>query len=186
MEVITRAARDALDRRMSLAIVVVRTSCLPWRRLNLVPQAAPSLLARRGTPLARPPWECRRLGAPRMPPLARTATPSSLALWIGEPPPPRYRFGNRRHYSGSRNCRHRASELGSRGNSTHRPRVRRRTRSRATATVARSWVGAIANESGWGVKNWTLSLRVFFYRRLDLVRLDQIAPFDLVWSFSNY
>jgi hypothetical protein len=34
----------------------------------------------------------------------------------------------------------------------------------------------VANESGWSVKNRTLSLRVLFYRRPDLVRLDQIAP----------
>jgi hypothetical protein len=45
----------------------------------------------------------------------------------------------------------------------------------STAVVAR----AVANESGWSVKNWTLALRVLFYRRPDLVRLDRIAPSDL-------
>jgi hypothetical protein len=57
-------------------------------RSNLVPHASPSLLAHRGAPLARRPWKCRRLGAPGTPPLARTRFPLSLALWIGEPPPP--------------------------------------------------------------------------------------------------
>jgi hypothetical protein len=42
----------------------------------------------RGASLARQPWKCRRLGAPGTPPLARTRAPPSLALWIGESPPP--------------------------------------------------------------------------------------------------
>jgi hypothetical protein len=87
---------------------------------------------------------------------------SSLALWIGGH---RRRPGNRRH---------RMSRSGSRGHRSHRPRVHRshrprvhrRTRYRATA---------VANESRWGVKNWCLALRIFFYIRLDLVRLDRIA-----------
>jgi hypothetical protein len=54
----------------------------------------------------------------------------------------RHRPGNRRHYSGSRNPRHRASRSWSCG---HRLGVRRRVRSGATAVVA--------NESGWSVKN---------------------------------
>jgi hypothetical protein len=58
----------------------------------------------------------------------------------------RHRPGNRRHYSGSRNLRHRASRSWSCG---HRLGVHRRTRSGATAVVARG----IANESGWSVKN---------------------------------
>jgi hypothetical protein len=54
----------------------------------------------------------------------------------------RYRPGNRRHYSGSRNLRHRASRS---WNCGHRLGVHRRARSGATAVVA--------NESGWSVKN---------------------------------
>jgi hypothetical protein len=150
----------------SRAIIAARTSCLPWRGSNLAPRAAPSLLARRG----------RCPSALGTPPLGSTRAPPLLALWIGEPRPPRYRPWNRRHYSGSRNRSHRTSGLGSRG---HRLGVRRRARSRATATIARAWVGAIANESRWGVKNWTLALQVFFYRRLNLVRLDRIASSDL-------
>jgi hypothetical protein len=33
-------------------------------RSNLAPHASPSPLARRGAPLARRPWKCRRLGPP--------------------------------------------------------------------------------------------------------------------------
>jgi hypothetical protein len=80
--------------------------------------------------------------------------------------------GNRRHYFGSRNLCHRASRSWSCG---HRLGVHRRARSGTTAVVARG----VANELGWSVKNWTLALRVLFYRRLDVVRLDQIAPSDL-------
>ena len=58
----------------------------------------------------------------------------------------RQRPGNRHHYSGSRNLRHRASRSWSCG---HRLGVHRRARSRATAVVARG----VANESGWSVKN---------------------------------
>jgi hypothetical protein len=43
------------------------------------------------------------------------------------------------------------------------------------STAARYRANAVANESRWGVKNWTLALRIFFYRRLNLVRLDRIA-----------
>jgi hypothetical protein len=57
-----------------------------------------------------------------------------------------HRPGNRRHYSGSRNLRHRASRSWSCG---HRLGVHRRARSGATAVVARG----VANESGWSVKN---------------------------------
>jgi hypothetical protein len=78
---------------------------------------------------------------------------------------------NRRLYSGSRNRRHRTSRSGSRGHRSHWPGDHHRARYRATAIVAR----AVANESGWGVKNWTLALRIFFYKRLDLVRIDRIA-----------
>jgi hypothetical protein len=56
-------------------------------RLNLVPHASSSLLARRQAPLARRPWKCRLLGASGPPPLARTRAPLSLALWIRESPP---------------------------------------------------------------------------------------------------
>jgi hypothetical protein len=54
--------------------------------------------------------------------------------------------GNRRHYSGSRNLRHRASRSWSCG---HRLGVHRLTRSGATAVVA----SGITNESGWSIKN---------------------------------
>jgi hypothetical protein len=54
--------------------------------------------------------------------------------------------GSRRHYSGSRNLRHRASRSWSCG---HRLGVHRRACSGATAVVARG----VANESGWSVKN---------------------------------
>jgi hypothetical protein len=55
---------------------------------NIAPHASLSLLARRRTSLARRPWKCRLLGTSGTPPLARTRAPLSLALWIGEPPPP--------------------------------------------------------------------------------------------------
>jgi hypothetical protein len=54
----------------------------------------------------------------------------------------RHRPGKRRHYSGSRNLRHRASRSWSCG---RRLGVHRRARYGATAVVA--------NESGWSVKN---------------------------------
>jgi hypothetical protein len=57
----------------------------------------------------------------------------------------RHRPGNRRHYSGSSNLRHRASRSWSCG---HRLGVHRRARSRAIAVVARG----VANKSGWSVK----------------------------------
>jgi hypothetical protein len=57
-------------------------------RSNIAPHVSPSLLARRRASLARRPWKCRLLGTSRTPPLARTRAPLSLALWIGEPPPP--------------------------------------------------------------------------------------------------
>jgi hypothetical protein len=115
-----------------------------------------------------PPLAC--LGASWSPSLARTGPRApSLALWIGKPPPPHHRSGNRLRYSESRNRRHR----------NHRPRVRRCACSRATAAVARACVGAVAYESGWGVKNWTLTLWIFFYTCSELVRLNQMAPSDL-------
>jgi hypothetical protein len=61
----------------------------------------------------------------------------------------RRRPGNRCLYSGSRNRRHRTSRSGSRDHSSHWPGVHRRALYQATASVAR----AVANESGWGVKN---------------------------------
>jgi hypothetical protein len=84
----------------------------------------------------------------------------------------RHRPGNRRHYFGSRNLRHRASRSWSCG---HRLGVHRRACSGATAIVARG----VANESVWSVRNRTLALQVLFYRRPDVVRLDQSAPSDL-------
>jgi hypothetical protein len=130
-------------------------------RSNLASHASPSLLARLGAPLARRPWKCRRLPAQG----SRCRSPSRSGSR-------RRRARNRRHYSESRNRRHYASRSGSRG---YRLGVHHRARSRATAVVAR----AVTNESGWSVKNWTLALRVLFYRRPDLVRLDRIAPSDL-------
>jgi hypothetical protein len=58
----------------------------------------------------------------------------------------RHRPGNRHHYFGSRNLRHRTSRSWSCG---RRLGVHRRARSWATAVVARG----VANESGWSVKN---------------------------------
>jgi hypothetical protein len=78
----------------------------------------------------------------------------------------RRRPRNRRLYFGSMNRHHRMSRSGSRGHRSHLSGVHHRARYRATA---------VANESRWGVKNWYLALRIFFYRRLDLVRLDRIA-----------
>jgi hypothetical protein len=78
-----------------------------------------------------------------------------------------HRSRNRRYYFGSRNRRHHVTRSGSRG--------QRRTCSRTTAIVAR----VFANELGWSMKNWTLAIHIFFYRRLDLVRLDRIAPSSL-------
>jgi hypothetical protein len=59
MEVVTPTARIVPDRRISRAIVAVRTSRLPWRHSNLAPRLASSLLARQG----------RRLLARLTPPL---------------------------------------------------------------------------------------------------------------------
>jgi hypothetical protein len=140
---------------MSCAIVATRTSRLPWRRSNLAPRASPLLLARRGAPLAHQPWKCRCLGA-----RGRRHLPTQ---W----PRRRSPCGSRSHRHRPRNRRHHALRSGSHGH--------RRARSRATIVVAR----VVANESGWGVKSWTLALRVFFYRRVDLVRLDRIAPSGL-------
>jgi hypothetical protein len=81
-------------------------------------------------------WQHRGPAVAR--PLDRGA--AATALPTLEPPP----------LLGSRNRSHRASGLGSRG---HRLGLRYRARSRATATIARAWVGAIANESRWGMKN---------------------------------
>jgi hypothetical protein len=58
----------------------------------------------------------------------------------------RHRPRNRRHYSGSRNLRHRASRSWS---CDHRLGVHHRARTGATAVVARG----VANESGWSIKN---------------------------------
>ena len=131
-------------------------------RSNIAPHASPSLLARRRASLARRPWKCRLLGASGTPPLACTRA----SLRIEEPPPPRVEVmelrppaGNRRHRTRTLpslalwirrrrrqpgNRRHRMSRSGSRGHRSHRPRVHRRARYRATA---------VANESRWGVKN---------------------------------
>jgi hypothetical protein len=88
---------------MSRTIVAARISRLPRCQSNLTPRAAPSLLAHQGLPLARPPWECRRLEAPGTPPLARTGARRRSPSRSGSH---RHRPVNRRHYSGSRNCGH--------------------------------------------------------------------------------
>jgi hypothetical protein len=118
MEVVTRAARTALDRRMSRVIVAARTLCLLWRDSNLAPRAAQSLLARRGALLARPLWECRRLGAPGLSSLVRIGAHRRLPSRSRSR---RHRPGNHRYYSGSRN--HRASGSESRDHRSHRPEV---------------------------------------------------------------
>jgi hypothetical protein len=162
MYVVIRAARTAPDRRMSCAIVAraprtfrdaAWTLRLVYRRRyshieGLGSVAALGLRGRCCLPAQR---HYRR-------------SPSRLGSR-------RRRPGNRRLYSGSRNRHHRTSRSGSRDHRSHWPGVHRRARYRATVVVAR----AVANEWGWGVKNWTLALRIFFYIRLDLVRLDQIA-----------
>jgi hypothetical protein len=164
MYVVIRAARTAPDRRMSCAIVAARTSHLPWRRSNLAPRVSPSLLVHRGVPLARRPWKCRRLGAPGMPPLARTRALLSLALWIGEPP--RAGLGT-------------TASTPNRGTATtaHRGRGAAATAATGRGSTAARAIGqpsSLMNRDGvW--KKWTLALRIFFYRRLDLVRLDRIA-----------
>jgi hypothetical protein len=110
---------------------------------KIAPHASPSLLAHRRASLARRPWKCRLLGTSGTPLLASTRascrSPSELGSHLHRP-------GKRRHYSGSRNLRHRASRSWSCG---HRLGVHRRARSGATAVVARG----VANESGWSVKN---------------------------------
>jgi hypothetical protein len=125
---------------------------------NLMPHASSSLLARRGAPLTRRPWKCRRLGAPGTPPLARTRAPLSLALWIGELPPllrieeplpPRVEVREPRPPAGG-------------------PPSRTLSGNRVVAHV-------VANESVWSVKNWTLALQILFYRCPNLVRLDRIV-----------
>jgi hypothetical protein len=186
---------------MSRATVVVHTLRLPWCRLNFASRAAPLLLARRGCHHRS--WVrvcrrrsglgvCRRLPAllgsvaashpprsPGSPPLARTMASPSLALWIEEPPPSRYRSGNRRRFAGSKNRLHRVSGSGSCHHHNRRTDVHYCTCSRATATVAGAWVGVVAPKSGWGVKNWTLALWVFFYRCCDLVRFDRMVLSNL-------
>jgi hypothetical protein len=147
---------------------LLRASCtshLPWHRSNLVPRVSPSLLAHRG-PACLPALEVPLpRGHRRLPAQGHCRrSPSGSGSHSRRP-------RNRRLYSGPRNRRHRMSMSGSRGHHSHWLGVHRRARYRATAVVAR----AVANESGWGVKNWTLALRIFFYRCLDLVRLDRIA-----------
>jgi hypothetical protein len=166
---------------MSRAIIAARISGLPWRRSLEHRASCVAVATRTSTGVAV---------------ATRTSTGVACAPALEVPPPRdlgdaaacphkgprcrspsgsgsrRHRPGNRRHYSGSRNLRHRASRSWSCG---HWLGVHCRARSRATAVVARS----VANESGWSVKNWTLALRVLFYRRPDVVQLDWIAPSDL-------
>jgi hypothetical protein len=81
------------------------------------------LLAGLGSVVSSGPRGCRRL--PAQGPYCRSASGSGSR---------RYRPGNRRHYFGSRNLRHRASRSWSCG---HRLGVHRRARSGATAVFAR-------------------------------------------------
>jgi hypothetical protein len=130
---------------MSRAIIAAHISAFrDAARSNIAPHASPSLLARRRASLARRPWKCRLLGTSGTPPLARTRGPRCRSPSGSESR--RHRPGNRRHYSGSRNLRHRASRSWS---CSHRLGVHRRARSGATAVVARG----VANESGWSMKN---------------------------------
>jgi hypothetical protein len=157
MEVVTRAARTTLDWWMLRAIVAARTSRLPWRRSNLTPRAATSLLARRGAPLARLLWEYRRLGALGMPLLART--------------------GDRhRSPSGSGSHRHRATDLGAattttldRGTATiacpgrvaaataatGRGSTAMRTLGQPPPSHAPGWEPSLMNQDGaWKIESW--------------------------------
>jgi hypothetical protein len=146
---------------MSCVIIIARISRLPWRR-SLEPRASYVIVTTRTSTGAAcspalevpPPRGRRRL--PAQGPRCRSPSGS----------------GSHRHYSESRNLCHRASRSWSCG---HRLGVHRRARSGTTAVVTRG----VANESGWSVKNWILTLRVLFYRRPNLVRLDRIAPSDL-------
>jgi hypothetical protein len=91
-------------------------------------------------------WSCgHRPGNRRR----RTRALPPLAHWVGGPPPPAWEPPPP------------YVEVGE-----PLPEVHRRARYRATA---------VANESRWDVKNWTLALRVLFYRRPDVIRLDRIA-----------
>jgi hypothetical protein len=179
MEVITRAARTTPDRKMSRATTsaprafrdAARTSRLVrWRRYSHVRRRR--LLARLGSPPASRP--------PRGPGVAVACphrAPPSLALWIREPPPPHHRSGNHRHHA-----------FGS-GSRSHRLRVHRGARSRATVIVAHVWVGVVTHESGLGVKNLTIALQIFFYRRPEMVRFNRMNSTGwhrLTYTYSNY
>jgi hypothetical protein len=149
----------------------LRASCAfhDAARSNLAPHASPSLLARRWAPLAHWPWKCRLLEASETLPLARTRAPLSLTLWIGEPPPPTWEPPPLLRIEEPPPPRVEVMEL-------RPPAGGPPSRTLwATAVVARG----VANDSGWSVKNWTLALRVLFYRCPDLVRLDRIALSDL-------
>jgi hypothetical protein len=155
---------------MSRAIIAARISRLPWRHSLEHRASCVAVATRTSTDVAcLPALEVpppRGLGTP---PLARTRARCRSPFGSGSR---RHRPGNRRHYFGSRNFRHRASRPWSCG---HRMGVHHRARSGATAVVARG----VANESEWSVKNWILALRVLFYRRPDLVWLDRIVPSDM-------
>jgi hypothetical protein len=129
---------------MSRAIVVARTRAFhdaartsrPVHRHRYSHVEGRCLLAGLGSAAASGPRGRRRLSAQG--PLLRSPSGSGS-----------HRPGNCRHYSGSSNRRHRATRSGSHCHRSHLPGVHRRVRSRTTAIIAR----AVANESGWGVKN---------------------------------
>jgi hypothetical protein len=113
---------------------LARRSCL-MRRRRYSHVDGSRLLAGLGSASSLGPWGRRRL--PAQGPRCRSPSGSGSR---------HHRPGNRPHYFGSRNLRHRASRSWSYG---HRLGVHRRACSVATAVVARG----IANESGWSVKN---------------------------------
>jgi hypothetical protein len=130
----------------------------------LEPCASCGIVATRtsGAPLARPPWECRRLG-----------TRGCRRLPAQGP--------HCRSPSVSRSRRHRATDLGTAATTLDQGTTTTARPGRgaaaaacywATAAVARAWVGTVTNKSGWGVKNRTLTPESYFIdRRPDLVRL---------------
>jgi hypothetical protein len=146
MYVVIRVAQTAPDRRMSarLSLRAPRTFRDSARTTRLVCRRRYShiegrrLLASLGSAAAS-----RLRGRRRLP------TQGHCRHLPSRSGSRRRRPGNRRLYSGSKNRRHHTSRSGSRGHRSHWPGVHRHARYQATAVVAR----AVANESGWGVKN---------------------------------
>jgi hypothetical protein len=174
---------------MSRVIIAARISRLPWRR-SLEHRASCVVVATRtSTGVACSP--ALEVPLPRGfgdAPLARARAP----LRIEEPPPPRVEVMELRPPTWEPPPPHKGAaaarpldrgppppawepppphvEVGEPRPPQPLVGVHRRARYRATV---------VANESRWGVKNWSLALRIFFYKRLDLVRLDRIVPSGL-------